>query len=84
MASGDIARLTDDRNHNSNPRWSPDGRSLLYDANMRTDASRAMIPNLMLVDLSGEQSTVLADWANMESASFTPDGIADRLCRATG
>jgi len=74
LAGGDIARLTDDRNHNSNPRWSPDGRSILYDSNMRSDATRAMSPDLMLVDLAGKQSTVLADWANIKSASFTPDG----------
>ena len=74
LAAGDTTRLTDDRNHNSNPRWAPDGRSILYDASMRADASRAMTPNLMLVDLAGKQSTVLADWANIESANFTPDG----------
>ena len=74
LASGETARLTEDRNHNSNLRWSPDGRSILYDANMRTDAARAMTPDLMSVDLSGDQSTVLADWASIESANFTPDG----------
>ncbi len=74
LASGDTTRLTDDRNHNSNLRWSPDGRSLLYDANMGTDAARAMIPDLMSVDLDGKQSTVLTGWANIESASFMPDG----------
>ena len=74
LAGGDIARLTDDRNNNSNPRWSPDGRSILYDANMRTDATPAIVPDLMSVDLSGNRSTLLADWANIESASFTPDG----------
>jgi len=74
LASGDSTRLTDDRRHNSNPRWSPDGRSLLYDANMRPDAARAMTPDLMLVDLSGNQTIVLADWANVAGASFSPDG----------
>ena len=74
LAGGDIARLTDDRSHNSNPRWSPDGRSILYDANMRRDATRAIAPDLMSVDLSGNRATLLADWDNIESASFTPDG----------
>ncbi len=74
LAGRDLARLTDDRSHNSNPRWSPDGRGILYDANMREDAARAMSPNLMLVDLAGNQSTLLADWASIQSASFTPDG----------
>ena len=74
LAGGDSARLTDDRSHNSNPRWSPDGRSILYDANMRRDATRAIVPDLMSVDLSGNHATLLAGWANIESASFTPDG----------
>ncbi len=74
LAGGEITRLTDDRNNNSNPRWSPDGSSILYDANMRRDATRAMTPDLMLVDLAGKQATALAKWANIASASFTPDG----------
>ena len=74
LAGGDTARLTQDRSHNSNPRWSPDGGSILYDANMRIDAARAMIPDLRSVDLAGNQSTVLSGWANIASADFTPDG----------
>ena len=74
LASGDSARLTEDRSHNNNPRWSPDGRSLLYDASFRPDASSVMAPDLRTVDLSGKQSTILADWSRIESASFTPDG----------
>ena len=74
LASGETTRLTNDRNHNSNLRWSPDGRSILYDANMRPDATRAMTPDLMSVDLAGQQSTLLAGWASIASASFSPDG----------
>ena len=73
-ATGDTTRLTDDRNHNSNPRWSPDGRSLLYDANMQTDAARTLTPDLMAVDLAGNQTTLLAGWASIASANFMPDG----------
>ncbi len=72
--SGETTRLTDDRNHNSNPRWAPDGHSLLYDANMQTDAARTLTPDLMTVDLAGNQSTLLANWASIASANFTPDG----------
>ena len=74
LAGGETTRLTDDRNHNSNSRWSPNGSCILFDANMRQDDSGALTPDLMTVDLAGKQSTVLADWANIESASFTPDG----------
>ncbi len=74
LADGAIKQLTDDRGNNSNPRWSPDGRSILYDANMRFDNSRAMTPDLKLVDLDGRQTVMLEDWASVENANFTPDG----------
>ena len=74
LADGAIKQLTDDRGNNSNPRWSPGGRSILYDANMRFDNSRAMTPDLKLVDLDGRQTVLLEDWASVENANFTPDG----------
>ena len=77
IASGAVTRLTDDRSSNSNPRWAPDGGSILYDANMRVDAARAMTPDLMRVDLDGNTETVLSGWASIASASFTPQG--DRI-----
>ena len=36
VAGGETTRLTDDRTNNSNLRWSPDGATILYDANMRS------------------------------------------------
>lgn len=74
LADGAIRQLTDDRGNNSNPRWAPDGRGILYDANMRFDNSRAMTPDLKLVDLDGRQTLVLEDWASVENANFTPEG----------
>ena len=74
IASGETTRLTDDRGNNSNPRWSPDGSLILYDANMRFDNSRAMTPDLKLVDLDGRQTVALEDWASVDNANFTPDG----------
>ncbi len=74
LASGAIRQLTDDRGNNSNPRWAPNGRSILYDANMRFDNSRAMTPDLKLVDLDGRQTLILEDWASVENANFTPEG----------
>ena len=73
LADGAITQLTDDRSNNSNPRWAPDGRSILYDANMRFDNSRAMTPDLKLVDLDGRQTLILEDWASVENANFTPE-----------
>ncbi len=74
IASGATKQLTDDRGNNSNPRWAPDGGSILYDANMRFDNSRAMTPDLKSVDLEGRQTLLLEDWASVDKASFTPDG----------
>jgi dipeptidyl aminopeptidase/acylaminoacyl peptidase len=74
LASGEIRQLTDDRSNNRNPRWAQNGRSILYDANMRFDNSRAMTPDLKTVDLAGKQALILEDWASVENASFTPDG----------
>ncbi len=74
LDSGEIQRLTQDRANNSNPRWSPDGACILYDANMRADAARAMTPDLMSVDLNGAITTVLAGWASIAKAAYTPDG----------
>ena len=74
IASGVSTRLTADRTNNSNLRWSPDGRTILYDATMREDAARAMTPDLMTVDRDGEQTVVLSGWASIASASYTPDG----------
>ncbi len=77
VAGGEVTRLTDDRSNNSNLRWAPDGGSILYDANMRPDAARAMTPDLMRVDLAGNTTTVLDGWASIASANFTPQG--DRI-----
>ena len=74
LVDGGISRLTDDRSNNSNVRWAPDGQSILYDANMRTDATRAMTPDLMVVDLQGNCSMLLGGWANTARAEYTPDG----------
>ncbi len=73
VAGGDVTRLTDDRSSNSNLRWAADGGSILYDANMQPDASRAMTPDLMRVDLAGNSSIILSGWASLAGASLTPD-----------
>ena len=74
ISSGETTRLTDDRCNNHNPRWSPDGAQILFDADMRVDAARAMTPDLKLADMAGQVSTLLDGWASIAKASFTPDG----------
>ena len=74
LESGEARQLTEDRSNNINPRWSPDGTTILYDANMGVDADRAITPDLMTVDLDGKSKTLLAGWTAISAASFTPDG----------
>ena len=74
LATGATRQLTEDRFNNINPRWSPDGQAILYDVNMRSDDAHAMISDLYLVDLQGQRTKLLQDWADVSSANFTPDG----------
>jgi len=74
IASGQTTRLTDDRAHNSNPRWAPDGGRLLYDATLRADATRAMSADLMTVDLAGNSAPLLSGWSSIAGASYVGAG----------
>ena len=74
LPAGGSTQLTKDRTNNINPRWSPDGGSILYDANMGVEAERAITPDLMTVDLQGNCKTLLSGWTVISAASFTPDG----------
>ena len=74
LTNGETKQLTNDRTNNSNLRWSPDGRRILYDANMRAHEAWAMTADLMAVDLNGEVSTILDGWASIDNANYTPDG----------
>ena len=74
LDSGETRQLTDDRSHNTNPRFAPDGGSILYDSAMHPEAVRTITPDLRLVDMAGNVTVALADWASVADASFTPDG----------
>ena len=74
LESGETTQLTDDRSHNANPRFSPDGSAILYDSSMHPDAARTITPDLRLVDLAGKSKTIIENWASVASASFTGDG----------
>ena len=74
VESGEVTQLTDDETHNVNPRWSPDGSKILYDATMTTDSSRALYPSIRIIDLEGKSEAILGDWGETMNANFTPDG----------
>ena len=74
VATGETTQLTDDRYNNVSPRWSPDGSAIMFDASMRVDAARAMVPDLKTVDLHGNSQTLIEGWAALSGGNFTPDG----------
>ena len=74
LATGETRQLTDDRCSNTNPRFSPDGKSLLIDTSARVDSSRSLYPDLRLLDLDGKAETLVEGWSSVAAANFTPDG----------
>jgi len=66
---GEIRRITADRTDALMPRWSPDGRKVLYTSYLHG------FPDIFLIDLSTYQRTTFESFkgTNM-SARFSPDG----------
>ncbi len=81
VADGGIRQLTDDVNHNTAPRWSPDGRRLLFTVGMRPDTHANYAPELAVIDLSDASVSmpevdvfVSAQWGDASPmASWLPD-----------
>ena len=84
LASGETRRLTADRWNNSNLRWSPDGGRILYDANMATDAARAMTPDLMSVDMAGEAFDSTFGLGQHRARELYAGGRRHRICGTAG
>ena len=71
---GEPKQLTDDRFSNSAPRWSPDGKEILYLAGMNPD-SFAFFPSLGVVNSKGETREIIGeDWGAVTGAEWTPHG----------
>ena len=66
---GEVRRITSDRAQALMPRWSPDGRKVLYTSYLHG------FPDIFLIDLSSFQRTTFESFkgTNM-SARFSPDG----------
>ena len=73
---GDPQQLTDDSAHNTNPRWSPDSSELLYCAALRPDQHRVSLPELRVVNLTGQiRDVVTYAWGYPSgSVDWLPDG----------
>jgi len=76
VATGAVRRLTEDRCMNSDPCWSPDGRSLCYLVSFQPDREWAWLPELHVLDVeSGKSRTVVdASWGGAVAAAWYADG----------
>ena len=74
VASGDLARVTNDRYTDADPSWSPDGTSLVF-ASDRTRYGAEGRHNLFLVDLATLDVRYLTygNWTD-QTPSWSPDG----------
>jgi dipeptidyl aminopeptidase/acylaminoacyl peptidase len=76
VETGAVRRLTDDRNMNSDPRWSPDGRSLCYLVSFPPDREWTWLPEVHVLELASGQSRTLVGnaWGGAVAAEWHPDG----------
>jgi TolB protein len=66
---GEVRRITSDRTIALMPRWSPDGRKVLYTSFLH------MFPDIYLIDLSTNERTLFASYKGTNTgARFSPDG----------
>ena len=74
VESGSIRQLTSDRSMNSDPRWSPDGRTLAYFVSFPPDRPWTFLPELHLIDVETAESRVLSsDWGGVFRAEWCAD-----------
>jgi dipeptidyl aminopeptidase/acylaminoacyl peptidase len=75
VESGALRRLTDDRCMNTDPRWSPDGRSLCYRVAFPPEKVWDFRPDLHVIDVeSGESHLVVGEWGGVSAAEWCADG----------
>ena len=70
---GKAKRFTEDGFNNANPRWSPDGKALLFLAGMFPGSHRSM-SGIKKVDLEGKVTEVVGDWGFASAAEWLPGG----------
>jgi len=70
---GEARRLTADARMNTNPRWTADGRALLYTGGFEP-ADKLFWPRPRVVDLEGEIRDLPHPQGSLVAADFAPDG----------
>ena len=75
VATGAVSRLTSDRSINQDPRWSPDGKSVLFRASFVPDEEWTGKPSACVIEVaSGERRVVVRDWGGVSAAEWCPRG----------
>jgi Tol biopolymer transport system component len=69
LESGAVQKLTNNTDFNTNPRWSPDGSSILY---LSTGSDG--LTSLWMMDSHGHAPTRLTDTQHIQHPSWSPDG----------
>ena len=77
VASGAVTRLTNGRNHDEHPAWSPDGRSIAFTSDRHRDADLTLRNDVYVVDVGSKRVRRLTPgrgdqfWA---APAWSPDG----------
>jgi dipeptidyl aminopeptidase/acylaminoacyl peptidase len=70
---GKPKQLTKDECYSSDPVWSPDGKEILFSAEMSPDSHR-IHPILKVVNLDGDVRELVGEWGYAIAAAWMPDG----------
>ena len=80
VASGSVRQLTSDRCMNSDPRWSPDGRSLSYLVSFPPDRVWTGLTELHVLDVEeGRSRALVGDWGAVLERNLVRGRRADRV-----
>ncbi len=72
---GEPRQITNDDRMNSQPRWSPNGQSLLFSTTFQTDRHATFHPQISVARLiDGQIHELLGDWGMATAAAWHPDG----------
>lgn len=74
IEDGQTRQLTNDGLMNRQPRWSPNGREILYEATMDPDRFDCIFPWLRIVDMDAQVRDILGEWGTGSDATWLPDG----------